>query len=402
MSTQKITFLKEMCLKAFSLLLASIIWLPMLHCFFKPAPESLISHKKLAPMAKMLAKRHLKLWTDPQMRKKELDKMQQSNPEWDFMSRTYFVLALANIALHNESFKDKALEIMDLIIDNTLKLEAEKGPEHFLLDYAKDAPWIIRPARSQFLDGEIAIMLAARRFLQEKEAYKKLLLERTELMLDRMNKSSVLCSESYPDECWTFCNSVSIAAICMCEILDKKDYSAFIKNWLTTAKNKLVDKKTGILISAFAVDGTPTPAGFGPEGTTIWMVCNMLQIVDKEFAQNQYLLAKKELGRAFLGFGFSREWPESCMGTPDVDSGPIIPYFDASAAASGLAILAASAFNDKEYLMQLITSLNFAGFPAQKNGELRYQASNPVGDAVLLYAMVSGPLWDEVERRAKP
>jgi len=44
-----------------------------------------------------------------------------------------------------------------------------------------------------------------------------------------------------------------------------------------------------------------------------------------------------------------------------------------------------------------MTSLNAAGFPVRKNGTLRYQASNPVGDAVLLYALVQGPLWEKAK-----
>lgn len=86
----------------------------------------------------------------------------------------------------------------------------------------------------------------------------------------------------------------------------------------------------------------------------------------------------------------------------DIDSGPVIPGFGASASASGLAILAAAAFDDAKYLSVLLTSLEFGGFPTKRAGRLRYQASNPVGDAVLLYAMTEGPLWNLVRQRMKP
>lgn len=126
----------------------------------------------------------------------------------------------------------------------------------------------------------------------------------------------------------------------------------------------------------------------------------MLQIVEPNFAIDQYQRAKKELGGAALGFGFSREWPRSVPGTPDIDSGPVVPGLGASASASGLAILAAAAFDDTRYFAQLVTSLNFAGFPDETDGQLQYQASNPVGDAVMLYAMLEGPLWDSVLQRS--
>jgi hypothetical protein len=73
---------------------------------------------------------------------------------------------------------------------------------------------------------------------------------------------------------------------------------------------------------------------------------------------------------------------------PDVDSGAIIPLIDASAGSSGLALVAASAFEDEEWLDGLLRSLELAGF---RDGG-RYLASNAVGDAVLLYALTNGPL----------
>ena len=106
-------------------------------------------------------------------------------------------------------------------------------------------------------------------------------------------------------------------------------------------------------------------------------------------------------GRSVLGFGFSREWPPEVPGTMDVDSGPVLPITGASASASGLAILAAAAFDDRDYLSALLTSLEFAGFPREKDGQRAYLASNTVGDAVLLYALTEGPLWRAVLARTK-
>ena len=48
-----------------------------------------------------------------ELREVELRNMQKTNPEWDFMSRTFFVLALANMSLRDPAVKPQALEIMD-------------------------------------------------------------------------------------------------------------------------------------------------------------------------------------------------------------------------------------------------------------------------------------------------
>ena len=136
----------------------------------------------------------------------------------------------------------------------------------------------------------------------------------------------------------------------------------------------------------------------GPEGSTIWLVSHCLELVDEAFARDQYERAKKELGGRFLGFGYAREWPESWPGRMDVDSGPVVPILEASPSSSGLAFLGASSFEDRDYLSSLLRSLEFAGFPSRKDGALKYCASNQVGDAVLLYAALQGPIWEKVKR----
>jgi hypothetical protein len=209
---------KELLLKCLLLGIAAGLWLPCIHFFYQPDISAYRSRSGIPVKARMLAAVHLKIWTDPQLRAAELNKMQQRNPEWDFMSRTYFVLALANMAIMDRSYARQACEIMDFIIDNTLQLEQEKGTGHFLLAYGQSGAWVMQPARSQFLDGEIALMLAARRFVAEKADYKPLLAERVKIMLARMRQSPVLCAESYPDECWIFCNTVSLAAIKMADV----------------------------------------------------------------------------------------------------------------------------------------------------------------------------------------
>jgi hypothetical protein len=349
----------------------------------------------------MLAERQLAIWRDPVLRTRELEAMQKLNPEWDFMSRTYFVLALANMALQDRAYEDLACEIIDAILENTLRIEKEQGHNYFLLGYAAHRPWVMSPARSQFIDGEIAIMMAARRFVREDLRYQRPLQKLARIMIERMEKSPVLSAESYPDQCWLFCNTVSLAAIRMMDVLDGSDHSAFLARWISVAKGRLSDVSTGMLISSYGVGGAPDPSGECPEGSTIFMSAHMLELVDAKFARDQYHRAAKDLGQSFLGFGYAREWPASCQGTRDVDSGPIVPFLEASAGASGMAILGAAVFDDDAYLNRLLRSLEFAAFPYEKNGQLAYGASNPVGDAVLLYGLVEGPLWRRVMEAKK-
>jgi hypothetical protein len=387
---------KRFLLTLVALLIATSLWLPSVHLLFRPNLDDTVSEAGISPKARALAARHLALWSDPGLRAREIEKMRRNNAEWDFMARTFFVLALGNMALRNPEAKDEYLEIVDIIIDETIRLEHEHGANYFLMAYARYGQFRSRDGRSLFVDSEIALMLAVRRLVEEKAAYRPLLTERVEAMVATMQENPVLSGESYPDEAWMFCNTTALAAIRIADVLDGTDHSDFINRWLEVAKRELVDPKTGLLISSFTFDGRPKD---GPEGSSIWMVAHNLLLVDRAFAEDQYRRARAELGGNVLGFGYAREWPGSWVGPMDVDSGPIVPVLEISAGSSGMALVGASAFGDRAYLAALLTSLNFGGFPIEEDGQLRYAASNQVGDAVMLYAMVLGPVWEEAEIR---
>ena len=351
---------------------------------------------EVAPLAERLTAQQVYLWTHTEARQKELAKMRSINPEWDLMARSFAVWALANQSLRHREQKAAHLALMDRIIDETMQIEQERGGYYFLMPYARGRPFVAQPPRSLFLDGEIALMLAARRLVEEKEPYRRPLRERVQEIVRRMESGPVMCAESYPDECWMYCNTVALAAIRLSDRLDGSDHSAFFKKWLDTAKEKLVDRRTGLLVSSFALDGRVRQ---GPRGSSIWMSAHCLQLIDETFAAEQYRRAKQELGRNVLGAGYSREWPVSAKGTKDVDSGDVVPGLEASAGASGLALVAARAFDDGEFFRGLQTSLALFAAPEQRNGRLRYGASNQVGDAVILYASVLGPLWAEARKK---
>lgn len=374
-----------------ALVIAAAIWLPLLHVFFRPALSDFRQSGAVAPEARKLAARHLALWEDPVRRAQEISRMRASNAEWDFMGRTYLVLSLANMAITEPAQESRYLSVMDTVIDETLRLEQSKGIYFFLMDYARAGNFIAQPPRSTFLDGEIAMMLAARQMVRPEPRFAPLLAQRADLLEQYLSRGPVMCGESYPNECWMFCNAVAVASIQMSDRLDGRDHSAFIQRWLQTVKSKLIHRESGILVSSFSYYGRPND---GPEGSSIWMVVHCLKVVDPEFAAEQYRLARQQLGREVLGFGYAHEWPPTWAGTPDVDSGPIVPILGASAGSSGMAFLGASTFNDDSYLQQLLTTLRFAGFPTTRGDELSFAASNQVGDAALLYAMVQGPLWD--------
>lgn len=379
-----------------ALAIATAVWLPCLHLFFLKPLADPSRDVGISPKARQLAARHLKLWTQPDLRRAELREMRMSNAEWDFMGRSFLVWSLANMGLREPGMKEQYLRVMDQIIQETVKVEESEGIYVFLMPYAKARQYVVQPERSLFIDSEIALMMGSRRMLQEQPDYKLPMTERLNLIEQRWRANPVMAEESYPDECWTFDHAVALAAFKVADRLDGTDHSALSRQWIALAKEKLIHKETGLLISSYDTKGNHLD---GPEGSTIWMVVHCLAVVDEPFAHDQYRRARKELGRTTLGFGYGTEWPSSWQGPRDIDSGMVIPVCEASAGSSGMAFMAAATFHDLKYLQALSTTLDMAGFPSRKNGELKYCGSNQVGDAALLYANVLGPLW---ERTLKP
>lgn len=398
-----------------SLVVAASVWLPSLHLFFRPDPAELglsagaqagapaVQAGPLSPRARALLDQQLALWegTAPltQERAAALERMRSTNAEWDFMGRTFLVLALSNAALREPQGAPRFLAIIDRIVDETLAVERERGPLHFLMSYATRAPFVVQPARSAFLDGEIALMIAARALVAPRPALAAELEARIEALRWRMEQSPVLSAESYPDECWTFCNTLALAAMRLDDAArGGRRGEELARRWVAVARERLMDPTTGLLVSSYTVDGRHLD---GPEGSSIWVASHALLLVDPELAREQYARARRILGAGFLGFHWAREWPAGRAGAVDVDSGPIVPLVEASAGASGLALIGASAFGDKDYLSGLVTTLDFAAFPVREGGRLRYAASNQVGDAALLYALTLGPLWARAARAAQ-
>ncbi|HEX4342008.1 MAG TPA: hypothetical protein VH255_01370 [Verrucomicrobiae bacterium] len=395
MKNRFIAFLKEGGVALVAFLLAAMIWLPCLHMFFQKPVANFYVAKGVSPKAQELAARQLRFWTDPALKAVELKKMRGSNAEWDFMGRSFLVWSLVNMGLREPELKVQYLPVIDQIIEETLKIEKEDGMYAFLMDYAKAGSYVVKPERSLFLDGEIALMMGARRMLAEQPAYKQQMTERLDIIEKRMRASPLMAVESYPDECWTYDHAVALAAFKIADRLDGTDHSALCRDWIAMAKKHLVHTQTGLLISSYQTDGTPLA---GPEGSTIWMVIHCLQVVDEPFARDQYERARKELGRVMLGFGYGTEWPVSWEGERNIDSGMVIPGFDVSAGSSGMAFIAAASFQDWNFLQALTTTIDMAGFPSHQHGELKYCASNQVGDAALLYAAVLGPLWERTQK----
>lgn len=346
------------------------------------------------PLIRGLLARQLAVWEgrDPAA----IAAMRATNPEWDFMGRSFLGLALCNLALRAPADAPRLLAALDAMLADTLEITARRGDRHWLLAYVDRAPFVHAAGTSVFVDGELAAVLCARRLVGGDARWDREIARYVARLRDQLDRSPLGHGESYPDECWAFCNAYAAVALALDQQTSGRDHRAALARW-RAGLDRLVDRETGMLLSAYTLAGQPMQ---GPEGSSLFLVASHLALLDPALGRAQYALAQEHLLRDLLGFGWAREWPDSWRGAADIDSGPIVPGFDASAASSGLAFVGAGAYGDVRTLRALLASISFAGFPTWDGDRLSFAASNAVGDAVLLYALVQGPLWRLARRNA--
>ncbi len=364
---------------------AALLWSALLRGYFSGSAASL---------APALARRQLALWQGGPELEVSLATLRRANPEWDLMARMFAVLAFGELALREPQRRAGYLDAIDRILERTLAEVEREGASWFLLPYGRGRPFVDPAQRSLFVDGELALMLAVRQLHAPSAAFSEAAQRWAERVAGQLARAPSGVAESYPDEAWIFCNTVALAALRLHDLAsaEPRRHAALIERWLASAKARLVEPRTGLLVAKTSYAAEVLE---GPEGSTLWLAATMLRVLDERFAREQYQRARGELRGALAGFGWAREWPRSAPGRDDIDSGPTIPLVEANAGSSGLALVAARAFDDEPFAHELAASVRLAGFPV--DGGERFAAGNQLADAILLWAAVFGPQWSRAQ-----
>ncbi len=363
--------------------IAAALWLTQLHRFFEPSSDD----------ASRLARGQARAVEDAETRAADVAQVRRVNPEWDLMRRMYLALSFADLALAEPARRGEHLRTLDALVDDLLAATASDDPYRFLLPYALSEPWL-GDGRSLFVDGEVALVLAARLLVGPRPDLEAPLRSRIDAVVRSMEASPSLSGESYPDEAWTFCNTTALAALRLDDVRTGSDHRLLATRWIAHAKAHLLDARSGLLVSRYRYGGAVME---GPEGSSVFMAAHNLLLWDRPFAEAQYANARRLLTFEVLGFGLAREWPLG--GRADVDSGPIVPLLGASPGASGMAYLGARAFGDASAARALGRSLRFTAAAERRGDAETYRAAGPMGNAVVLHASTQGPLWTLAERR---
>ena len=90
-----------------------------------------------------------------------------------------------------------------------------------------------------------------------------------------------------------------------------------------------------------------------------------------------------------LGFGAIREYAPGHDGLGDVDSGPVV--LGVSVSATGFALAPARASGRFEDFESLFRTTELFGMPVELSGRERFVTGGPIGNALLLALLTSGP-----------
>lgn len=192
---------------------------------------------------------------------------------------------------------------------------------------------------------------------------------------------------AYHGQAWPVDSVVAAATLRLHDSLFPPRFSDTLDRWLDAAQEPL-DPGTGLL--PHRVDPRSGQPLEGARGSSQSIIARFLVEVDPDWGRSQYLLFRQQFVRPFLGAPGVREYPAGASGSGDVDSGPLVMGFSASATVVTLG--AAQTQGDREVGDTLLRAAEAVGLPLRWDGAKRYAFGlMPVGDAFLVWAKTSSP-----------
>jgi hypothetical protein len=192
--------------------------------------------------------------------------------------------------------------------------------------------------------------------------------------------------ETYPGEAYpTDCAAVA-AAIAIHGRATSRDHSRALARWADAALRVQVDPESGLVYQAMnAATGKPKDA---PRGSGTALAAYFAGFADRRVARAlaEGLLAHES---TFGGFGAVREYADGYQGHGDVDSGPVL--LGVSVAATGFALAPARAHGHDDAFARIYRTTELFGAPATSGGRERFLTGGPIGNAILLAMLTSGP-----------
>jgi hypothetical protein len=192
--------------------------------------------------------------------------------------------------------------------------------------------------------------------------------------------------ETYPGEAYPTDVAAVAAAIAVHGRATGADHKKVLAHWAERVKAVQIDRASGLVIQRMgATDARPHDA---PRGSGTGLAAYFAGFADRSVAA---LLAAALFRHesTFLGFGAIREYAEGHQGSGDIDSGPVV--LGVSVAATGFALAPARAFGREDDFTRIYRTTDLFGVRVGGGDRTRFAVGGPIGNALLLAFLTSGP-----------
>jgi hypothetical protein len=192
--------------------------------------------------------------------------------------------------------------------------------------------------------------------------------------------------ETYPGEAYPTDVAAVAAAIAVHGRATHSNHAAVLRHWAERIRARQIDPTSGLVVQRMdAITGARHDA---PRGSGTALAAYFAGFADRAVARE---LAAGVLRHESMRFGFGaiREYAAGHSGSGDIDSGPVL--LGVSVSATGFALAPARAFEHRDEFVELYRTVDLFGLPASSGARRRFAVGGPIGNALLLALLTSGP-----------
>ncbi|MFO0665034.1 MAG: hypothetical protein U0174_13860 [Polyangiaceae bacterium] len=192
--------------------------------------------------------------------------------------------------------------------------------------------------------------------------------------------------ETYPGEAYPTDVAAVAGAIAVHGRATGVDHTKVLQHWASNVRRVQIDPRSGLVFQRMdAASGKPHDA---PRGSGTGLAAYFAGFADRSVAQ---ALAKGLFAHeaSWSGFGAIREYAAGYTGHGDIDSGPVV--LGVSVSATGFALAPARAWGKHDKFVRIYRTTDLFGMPNSVGGRRTFSSGGPIGNALLLAFLTSGP-----------
>ncbi len=190
--------------------------------------------------------------------------------------------------------------------------------------------------------------------------------------------------ETYPAEAYPTDVAAVAAAIAVHGRATGTDHAAVLSHWVRQVRAVQIDQASGFVHQRMSPTGQPHDV---PRGSGTGLAAYYAGFVDRGLAiELAEALRKHE--RSFGGFSGVAEF-DGQAGHGDIDSGPVV--LGVSVAATGFSLAPFKAFGWRDAFTRLYRTTTLFGMPVRDEERTWFATGGPIGNALLLAMLTSGP-----------